>query len=546
MKRWLPHFTLSRRLKALHKPMDPGFRENLKVRLETRAEAILPGTTSHFSPNFVLLMKKRSLLYTSFLALIAVSTFILFPSHGDLSVEEVIQKASAASDEADFENKIYHEERLSEHFENGEATIRSHEEWWINPMSGESLWVVRNPETKELYLASGITKQGDSYDYPSAADAGESAWFKTFAGDKYVCVESLTEQGFIAQGVLTLASEDPTVNTVSGSSYSINELASYASEVEASLGTSSLSGVQNVVRAYYEDQDEVINYETSSEDGKDYYVFTIDSNEEGMPTTKEYFNAETFQLEKTRIMYEEEETYDQITYLKVEHLDPAEGPSIFDFDAYQMTLTQALSAGAPSFATTEDGCYNPEHELMDEVATAALLSQVDAETLESWKTMAESVLSSSIERNQETPIDISALVQTPNIETDLTFVKPTIGRLTAFFSAEHPAIDMARESEEDTPPELIAVTDGTITEVNEGTWNGGYGNEVWITHADGFQSHYAHMGEILVSEGEKVTQGQVIGVMGNSGRVYGSTGIHLHFELLYNGEKINPIDYISF
>lgn len=545
MKRWLPHFALRRQLKALRKPMDPGFTESLKLRLEKRAEAILPGTTAHFSPNVALLMKKRSLLYTSFLALIAVFTFILFPSHGKLSTEEVIQKASAASDEAAFENKIYHEERLSEHFENGEATVRSLEEWWINPTSGESLWIVRNPDTKELVQASGTTDQGDSYDYPSIPDGEESTWFKTFAGDKFVCVESLNEQGVIAQGVLTLASEDPTVNTVNGSSYSLNELASYASEVEASLGTSSLSGVQNVVRAYYEDQDEVISYETSSEKGKDYYVFTVDSNEESMPTTKEYFNAETFQLEKTRIMYEEE-TYDQITYLKVEHLDPAAGPSIFNFDSYQMTLTQAISAGAPGFATSEDGCYNPEHELMDEAATAALLNQVDAETLESWKTMAESVLSSSIERNEGTPIDPSALVQSPNIETDLTFVKPTIGRLTALFTATHPAIDMARENEEDTPPDIVATTNGTVTEVNEGTWNGGYGNEVWITHADGFQSHYAHMGEILVSEGEEVTQGQVIGVMGNSGRVYGATGIHLHFELLYNGEKINPIDYISF
>jgi len=59
-------------------------------------------------------------------------------------------------------------------------------------------------------------------------------------------------------------------------------------------------------------------------------------------------------------------------------------------------------------------------------------------------------------------------------------------------------------------------------------WNGGYGKYIVISHDNGTQTLYSHLSETAVSAGVKVSQGQTIGYMGNTGK---STGTHLHFEI---------------
>ena len=59
-----------------------------------------------------------------------------------------------------------------------------------------------------------------------------------------------------------------------------------------------------------------------------------------------------------------------------------------------------------------------------------------------------------------------------------------------------------------------------------------------VDHGDGHMTVYAHMSSVLVSTGESVSAGQVIGFVGSTGD---STGAHLHFETRYNGEKYNPL-----
>jgi murein DD-endopeptidase MepM/ murein hydrolase activator NlpD len=72
---------------------------------------------------------------------------------------------------------------------------------------------------------------------------------------------------------------------------------------------------------------------------------------------------------------------------------------------------------------------------------------------------------------------------------------------------------------------------------------GGAGNYVSLNHGDGFGSIYMHMTHYIVSVGQYVSAGQVIGYMGTTG---GSTGVHLHFGIFYNGTYVNPCNYVNF
>lgn len=85
---------------------------------------------------------------------------------------------------------------------------------------------------------------------------------------------------------------------------------------------------------------------------------------------------------------------------------------------------------------------------------------------------------------------------------------------------------------------IFAADSGRIVEARYG-WNGGYGNTILIDHGNGYQTRYGHMSSLAIVGGY-VSKGQVIGYMGSTGR---STGSHLHFEIILNGARQNPIYY---
>lgn len=86
---------------------------------------------------------------------------------------------------------------------------------------------------------------------------------------------------------------------------------------------------------------------------------------------------------------------------------------------------------------------------------------------------------------------------------------------------------------------IHATASGTV-EVSG--WNGGYGNYVRLAHGNGMESAYGHMSAVAVSPGQKVQKGEVIGYVGSSGA---STGPHVHFEILEQGEQINPLHFVQ-
>jgi murein DD-endopeptidase MepM/ murein hydrolase activator NlpD len=85
---------------------------------------------------------------------------------------------------------------------------------------------------------------------------------------------------------------------------------------------------------------------------------------------------------------------------------------------------------------------------------------------------------------------------------------------------------------------VYATADGVVTHAG---WSSGYGRLIKIRHANGIETRYGHLNAIRVSVGERVSRGERIGDMGNSGR---STGPHLHYEVRVNGEPVNPMTFI--
>jgi murein DD-endopeptidase MepM/ murein hydrolase activator NlpD len=111
------------------------------------------------------------------------------------------------------------------------------------------------------------------------------------------------------------------------------------------------------------------------------------------------------------------------------------------------------------------------------------------------------------------------------------------GRRTDPFTgkpANHRGVDFAGKQGD----EIIAVADGVVT------WSAdryGFGKLVEINHGNGYSTRYAHNAENLVAVGEEVHKGQTVALMGETGR---ATGPNLHFEVLRNGQRVNPVTFI--
>ena len=87
---------------------------------------------------------------------------------------------------------------------------------------------------------------------------------------------------------------------------------------------------------------------------------------------------------------------------------------------------------------------------------------------------------------------------------------------------------------------VYASGDGVVSSVTFELFN--YGNSVVIDHGFGYKTRYAHLKTIFVAEGMKLKRGECIGESGNSGK---STGPHLHYEVMYKGRFVNPVNYFD-
>ena len=85
---------------------------------------------------------------------------------------------------------------------------------------------------------------------------------------------------------------------------------------------------------------------------------------------------------------------------------------------------------------------------------------------------------------------------------------------------------------------IYATGNGKVVEAQRNNY--GYGRMVVIDHGYGYQTLYAHLSQIRVRDGQEIKRGEIIGLVGNTGT---STAPHLHYEVIRNGRKVNPVDY---
>jgi murein DD-endopeptidase MepM/ murein hydrolase activator NlpD len=122
-------------------------------------------------------------------------------------------------------------------------------------------------------------------------------------------------------------------------------------------------------------------------------------------------------------------------------------------------------------------------------------------------------------------------------------IKKGDGRIVSGFGMRyHPILKYRRmhygiDISAPTGTPIFATGDGTVKSVGR---HGGYGNTVIIDHGYGYQTLYGHMKTISVKKHKKVKRGEIIGYVGNTGL---SRAPHVHYEIIYNNKKIDPVNY---
>ncbi len=179
-------------------------------------------------------------------------------------------------------------------------------------------------------------------------------------------------------------------------------------------------------------------------------------------------------------------------------------------------------------------------ELVDEIPDS-LDSAEFIEVAELTKSREDSILRAQIENDfthaDMAPEDID-FSESRGV-SQFFFFPPLQGVITSYFNTaqRHYGIDIVAE----TGSPIKSTLDGTVIFA---TWTLATGYTIGVQHANNLVSVYKHNDVLLKPEGSFVKAGDVIAIIGESGTF--STGTHLHFELWYNGNPINPLDYIVF
>ena len=141
---------------------------------------------------------------------------------------------------------------------------------------------------------------------------------------------------------------------------------------------------------------------------------------------------------------------------------------------------------------------------------------------------------------EEEKYNLTVLADPEKVPTDgVFFYQPVNGTVSAHYEAaiRHYGVDLVAKERES----VLATLDGTVVYAG---FDSNQGNVIQLQHKNGFISVYKHNALLLKEVGDIVQAGEAIALVGNTGKL--STGPHLHFELWYKGNPVNPEEYIAF
>lgn len=197
---------------------------------------------------------------------------------------------------------------------------------------------------------------------------------------------------------------------------------------------------------------------------------------------------------------------------------------IFSGSAFAFKLVligAAVSAAAPASAETVMDSHD------EDGAIPSALGDADADfraIFASWKKM-DNVARATVSIPSRKPVDNLILTSSFGVRSD-----PFNGHRRA-----HKGIDIPGP----VGSPIYATADGVVSRSERAS---GYGNLVIINHGNGIETRYGHMSKLIVGSNERVRRGQIIGLMGSTGR---STGSHLHYEVRIDGEAVNPMPFVE-
>lgn len=181
-------------------------------------------------------------------------------------------------------------------------------------------------------------------------------------------------------------------------------------------------------------------------------------------------------------------------------------------------------AAAPASAAEEDGPYADVTSADIAPAAHATNDAGFSSLFSSWKKM-DNVAQSSVFIPSGRPVAKLSLTSNFGVRSD-----PFNGS-----TRMHKGIDIPGPT--GTP--IYATADGIVSRAG---WASGYGNLVEISHGNGMETRYGHMSKLIVAANTHVRRGQLIGLMGSTGR---STGSHLHYEVRVAGNAVNPLPFVA-
>ncbi|TGE31271.1 peptidoglycan DD-metalloendopeptidase family protein [Desulfosporosinus sp. Sb-LF] len=144
-----------------------------------------------------------------------------------------------------------------------------------------------------------------------------------------------------------------------------------------------------------------------------------------------------------------------------------------------------------------------------------------------------------IAKGPKTPVNVAYIVSGSRGSGSTSKIAwPVRGPINSYFGSRWGSFHTGLDIGADVGEPYSAAASGTIVAAG---WGGGYGNMILIDHGNGVMTRYGHASRLLVSVGQHVSQGQTIGLVGTTGN---STGPHLHFEVILNGDTVNPLNYL--